>query len=295
MGWEARPRRWARGLLAAGLIVQGALTLATADPGALDPQSDRDPTIGGVCGDGTLDAGEACDDGAANGTPGSCCASDCTVRSDGSACASGDACRTDETCLAGACRGAPVACPPCTACEPARGCVFTPRTDCALATGRVRAAFDLRRGARPRGHRITFRWKAEGGFAADALADPTARSAYALCVWDRAAGTPRLRFAAGVSGEGACGRRACWRRKGDRFVHRNATAAPDGVTTIEADASLGTIRLLGKGAALALPVLPLATPATVEVRVEGGSCWQLDADAATVRWNGARRFRATLP
>jgi hypothetical protein len=65
-------------------------------------------TLGGVpsatafhCGDGQVeaDAGEACDLGAANGLPGSCCTSDCQLRPTGSTCRpSAGACDVAETC-----------------------------------------------------------------------------------------------------------------------------------------------------------------------------------------------------
>jgi hypothetical protein len=65
-------------------------------------------TLGGVpsatafhCGDGQVeaDAGEACDLGAANGLPGSCCTSDCQLRAAGSTCRpSAGACDIAETC-----------------------------------------------------------------------------------------------------------------------------------------------------------------------------------------------------
>src|SRR5437867_3461484 len=49
-----------------------------------------------VCGNGLIDAGEQCDDGAATGTLSSCCAADCTFKANGAACADdGNPCTTD--------------------------------------------------------------------------------------------------------------------------------------------------------------------------------------------------------
>ncbi len=52
-----------------------------------------------VCGNGTVETGEDCDDGADNGSSRSCCLSDCTFRAAGEVCAaaSGD-CDADDTC-----------------------------------------------------------------------------------------------------------------------------------------------------------------------------------------------------
>ena len=49
-----------------------------------------------TCGNGAVDAGEQCDDGAANGTAGSCCAANCTFKTSGTACTDdGNPCTTD--------------------------------------------------------------------------------------------------------------------------------------------------------------------------------------------------------
>lgn len=62
-----------------------------------------------VCGNGVPEEGEACDDGLANGGSASCCAADCSWKSDGPAscdgniCTGGDRCEAG-VCIAGACR-----------------------------------------------------------------------------------------------------------------------------------------------------------------------------------------------
>jgi Disintegrin len=60
------------------------------------------------CGDGTLDGGEACDAGGANGSPGSCCAADCSFEPSSKVCRPAVSyCDLDETCT-----GSADACPP---------------------------------------------------------------------------------------------------------------------------------------------------------------------------------------
>ena len=82
----------------------------------------------GYCGDGVPQAGEACDDGAASGTPGNCCTRTCTPQPDGTSCGDGDVCNGAETCQAGTCTaGAVLTCDDgnaCTtdSCHPATGC-----------------------------------------------------------------------------------------------------------------------------------------------------------------------------
>lgn len=65
-----------------------------------------------LCGDGEIDPTEACDAGAANGTPASCCTTACTAVSDLTACTDGNACTTNDRCAAGVCGGTPVGPPP---------------------------------------------------------------------------------------------------------------------------------------------------------------------------------------
>jgi FtsP/CotA-like multicopper oxidase with cupredoxin domain len=64
-----------------------------------------------ACGDGVLDPTEACDAGAANGTPGSCCTAACTIVANGMACNDGNACTQSDECQAGVCSGTAVPAP----------------------------------------------------------------------------------------------------------------------------------------------------------------------------------------
>ncbi len=63
-----------------------------------------------VCGNGTLEASEECDDG--NKADGDCCSSNCTYEAGGSSCSDGQFCNGEETCDGhGACQaGTPVTC-----------------------------------------------------------------------------------------------------------------------------------------------------------------------------------------
>src|SRR5262249_31348438 len=57
-----------------------------------------------VCGNGVVEAGELCDDGAANGLGASCCGADCkTAKADGASCDDGLFCNGADTCLATHC------------------------------------------------------------------------------------------------------------------------------------------------------------------------------------------------
>src|SRR5439155_11523384 len=108
-----------------------------------------------TCGNGMVDAGEQCDDGAANGTAGSCCAVNCTFKAagivcraaanqsdaaqtctgssdtcpadglqpNGTACNDGNACTQTDTCQNGTCTGSsPVVCTALDQCHVAGTC-----------------------------------------------------------------------------------------------------------------------------------------------------------------------------
>jgi len=67
-----------------------------------------------ACGDEVVDPGEACDDGAANGSGQTCCDTNCEFKPDGNASCDGNVCTRPDTCLAGVCT--PGACADGTAC-----------------------------------------------------------------------------------------------------------------------------------------------------------------------------------
>jgi parallel beta-helix repeat protein len=57
----------------------------------------------GSCGNGSVEAGELCDTGAANGTESSCCTASCQFKPNGAASCDGNACTRPDTCTAGVC------------------------------------------------------------------------------------------------------------------------------------------------------------------------------------------------
>ena len=73
----------------------------TATP--VPPTPTATPTAS-TCGNGSVDAGEQCDDGASNGTNGSCCDAGCRFKPDGSASCDGNDCTRPDTCLHGVCQ-----------------------------------------------------------------------------------------------------------------------------------------------------------------------------------------------
>lgn len=87
------------------------------------PAPTPQPTPAGVCGDGIVQAGEQCDDGAQNGQ--SCCQQDCQLKPDGPASCDGNLC-TNDICTGGVCSE--------TGCRDAESCSVCGGT-CAAAGG----------------------------------------------------------------------------------------------------------------------------------------------------------------
>lgn len=66
------------------------------------PDGDYHGYANSVCGNGTLELPEICDDGPANGSGASCCAADCSLKPDGAASCDGNPCTQDQ-CNGGEC------------------------------------------------------------------------------------------------------------------------------------------------------------------------------------------------
>jgi YVTN family beta-propeller protein len=64
----------------------------------------------GACGNHVVDPGEQCDDGAANGTPGSCCTLNCVAKPDNTSCNDNNACTQNDVCTNGTCGGTAFTC-----------------------------------------------------------------------------------------------------------------------------------------------------------------------------------------
>ena len=216
------------------------------------------PCPAAVCGNGVVEPGEACDDGNVDDADG--CSSSCAPQ-----------------------------------------CAPVPTTGCRAlvpgGSGRLLVSDETRDG------RDALQWKWTGGAATPlaALGDPITRDAYRLCLYDLAAAPPVLRLSAVAPAAGLCGGRACWRVTGGQgFRYHDRARTPDGLDRLElraGPAGKAKMRVTGRGEHLALPPLPLALPARVQLHGRDGECWETLFDAAGTTRNDARRFkaRAVLP
>jgi YVTN family beta-propeller protein/cysteine-rich repeat protein len=232
-----------------------------------------------TCGDGAIGPNEECDDGAANGTPASCCSATCTAAPAGTACANPNG----------------VVCGFST-CDGAARCRYTiaPRSDC-KAPATAHAASLGFTSTDPDDQRITWSWHHGQATALADLGDPTTPGgpAYELCLYDRTAGIPGL-----VLGDplGALAGMPGWKATKTGFRFR----APAGSTNAEILKSLSLkAGADGKASAAAAGrghfgfVLPLnqSPSVTAQLVATNGSCWT--SEFHTARRNDATHFSAT--
>ena len=250
-----------------------------------------------VCGDGVVHIGvEACDDGARNGLPDSCCSSACTPEPDAKPCDDGLLCTVDDRCTAAVCTGDPRPCPACQACDPVAGCVVAaaPTAACRQSVAPDRSLLVLKVGGGGQPDRLVWRWLRGEETLPSAFGDPTATHAYTFCVYDRSAPAPTLVAAATIPPGGHCGRRSCWRRpRPGRFVYRDTRAGADGVTGLTLQVGLvgrASVVLKQVGADL-LPDLPVGLPLLAQLQAANGECWETRHTVEGVRRNDGAILR----
>jgi hypothetical protein len=133
-------------------------------------------------------------------------------------------------------------------------------------------------------------WKWDRGEAtlkAD-FGDPTAGTAYAVCLYDQVAEASVLRSQAHIVGAGMCGTRPCWQETGQGFRYSDGAGASDGIVFIALKQGLdgrAQIAVKGYGDALDMPVLPLDQDPTVIMQLKNdlGTCWEASFAAPASR------------
>jgi len=150
------------------------------------------------CGDGVVQAGEACDDG--NTSPGDCCDATCAVEADESPCADDGSVCTADVCRAGACAHV----------VPAEAGCLT-----ASASTLTRVSDD----------RLRWAWESTTPVDRASFGDPLSTTDLTACVVAAAGESDRALLEITVPAAGTCGEVPCWKatRRGFRF--RDPTAA----------------------------------------------------------------------
>lgn len=276
----------------AGCVDGDDLVLSVDQRGAARPQAGRCDVgaFESACGNGTVDAGETCDDG--NHLDGDCCSGTCTLESDGSACSDGDTCSTGDRCVAGTCTPTTEQhCAPCLSCLPEGGCVAHPWGDCHRPTERLSGELEIV--AKPHLRLIEWSWVDGEATSRQDLGNPLADDRYSFCVYDESAATPRIAFAATTRTD-PCGKKSCWKPTGKTGFHYSAPASDLLRKVVLKSGADGKAKVLvaAKGDRLVLPTLPMTLPLRAQLQAENGQCWESEFVADGVSKNDPKHFRA---
>jgi cysteine-rich repeat protein len=257
------------------------------------------------CGNGTIDAGEQCDD--SNLINGDCCSAACQFEGNDVSCDDGNACTLDDACNgAGACAAGPAAVcddsDPCStdSCDTGTGCVYdyTPLTGCFTgAVSQIQLNYSNLLHAKDK-----VKWKLKNGSLvtqAD-LGNPSSTRMYGLCLYDVVADVP-THVASIVVAPGPL-----WISKSPKgFNYKNKTGGATGVTKAQLKTGIegkSSAALIAKGVAVSMPVpegtryFSLASTVRAQlVNNEDSTCWTSDFSNPTKNDAGAYKAKSETP
>jgi hypothetical protein len=247
-------------------------------------------TFNAICGNGIIESGEQCDDGAANGTVNSCCTTTCTFQPSGTSC-TGGTCDGADTCV------------PATATTSATststtqtstssttsttliGCSAIPAAGCQPAAA---TKAQLRLG----NAKLAWKWTSSNAVATSDFGTPPLTTDYVLCIYDASGEKLSAEAPAGRM----CGTTPCWRVLGTigfTYADKTGTHGLTKVVLKAGSAGRGKISVNGSGANLRLPTLPLTTPVKVQLQQDGSSaCWEATYSTATTNTGSAFKAKS---
>lgn len=168
-------------------------------------------------------------------------------------------------------------------------CVATPRSGCGTPAVAGKSRFQVRDASTAK---LLWRWSA-GDATLPQFGRPEATAAYALCVYDEAAGVPSLAMQLHIPPAGSCGGQDCWKPGARGFTYKGRGANGDGVDTVILKEGVGgraKIIVKAKGNALALPppfsvAVQFAQSPGLRVQLVNsvGACWESRFTAPALR------------
>ena len=303
---------------------QGATAWSRIGPGEIVSAAaagQSDALLAPVCGNGLVEPGEQCDNGAMNGTLGNCCTATCEAAVSGTACPGGTcdgmgtcscgngviepgepcddgaANGTGDTCCAVDCQVQPSGTPCaddgdlCTS----EGCVgfidicahwVAPSGGCATPTVAGGASIRLR--TRRGRNRAQFKWGKGPTVQLADFGDPGSELTR-LCIY-RQPGHQYF-LIAGASPSGPPGE--VWTQTSTGWKFKSRTGAPDGVTGVRLEAGMplkAKVKVSAQGnPAFSLP-LPQEPAMVVQFKTSLGTCWE--ATFLTAVKSTASEFKA---
>ncbi len=160
-------------------------------------------------------------------------------------------------------------------------CPSAPQGGC--LTG-AKSNITIRKQTDPAKNKLKWKWQ-EGTLASGDVGSPQSQADLALCFYDN---TGRLLG-------GAMPKGTLWSVKGNGDLqYKDKLLAHNGIRKTKIRFSRPLIYVLGKGAGLGLPVLPLSPSVTAQlIQLDNGKCWQ--TVFTSFKRNDAGTFRARIP
>jgi len=218
-----------------------------------------------ACGNGIVTAGEQCDDGNLQG--GDCCDTSCVFETAGAPCDDGDLCSNEDSCDgAGTCLG-----------------VSAPAVTCKGSTSAERSKLTLKDKANDNGDLAVFRLSRGEGTLLSEFGDPPNAGALELCLYQNGAPLSSVPLPSGPK----------WQPTGSSFRYKDPTRTPGGAQTARLKpgaAGKTKLKVKGKGGNLGMPALGLSLPVVAQLRTSGGACW--GATFSTAIRNDSKIFKA---
>jgi hypothetical protein len=238
----------------------------------------------GLCDDPQLPNGTGCSDG-----------NTCTI---GDACTSGNCVGSSATCGDGIVQAGcdedcdiPGGGPNCTT-----DCHFicgpTPQTGCRAPAVAGKASVQLKDKSPDKKDGLNWKYVKGAATLVGEFGDPIGTTDYTFCLYDSSAAPQPLILAHAPAG-GTCGTKPCWKTIKGGFKYQDKLFTPDGLQQVLLKSGVATktkILVKGKGDNLPMPTLPLTPPVRVQLKSEGGVCWE--ATYSTPIKNLPEQFRA---
>lgn len=175
---------------------------------------------------------------------------------------------------------------------PPVSCAPQPKV-CPSPTAAGKSSLLVKRSRDPNANQIKWQWKHGPETAATRFGNPARRHSYALCVYGDDGATSALLSEIQVPGGVTCGNQPCWKASGNPptskgWKFKDKLAEHGGLSSLvlkPGAADRPSIVAKGKGAALALPTLPIMASG-LRVQLQGSErCWGTRYDAPDFRIN----------
>jgi len=168
-------------------------------------------------------------------------------------------------------------------------CALAPQPGCRRPTRRGGGLLQIIDATKDERDRVSWFWRQGESTTMADIDDPDLKDDYALCLYG---GAGELLTSIGIPSDEACAGGSCWTVNPPSARYRSKTRIPDGVSRAllqAGDAGRARMEIVGVGARLPLPSLPLTPPIRVQLQASR-ACWE--ATYVSALRNDGTTFRA---